>query len=151
METYNSCLSFIILMMFHVILLINIIGIFVTSDEDIFDDPNHFSKVKSILNYMYKALNVDQYMYGNCPYSNERLVLHMSTNTKVLTCKTVEVGTANKTGLMKPVEWKFLPKAQQWQRLDCYYEFDEVYPVIVKKSGISVKHQFQVINSLKIN
>ncbi|KAL0892153.1 hypothetical protein ABMA27_015350 [Loxostege sticticalis] len=120
-------------------------GIFITSDEDIFDDPNHFSKVKSILNYMYKALNVDQYMYGNCPYSNERLVLHMSTNTKVLTCKTVEVGTANKTGLMKPVEWKFLPKAQQWQRLDCYYEFDEVYPVIVKKSGISVKHQFQQI------
>ncbi|CAH2075315.1 unnamed protein product, partial [Iphiclides podalirius] len=52
-------------------------GIFITSDEDIFEDPNYYSK--------------------------------------------------------------------QWQRLDCYYEFDDVYPVIVKKSGISVKQQFQQI------
>lgn len=87
---------------------------------------------------------MNEYMYGNCPNFNERLVLHMSTNTKVLTCKSVEVGTPSKNAIMKPVEWKFLPKPQQWQRLDCYYEFDEVYPVIVKKSGISVKHQFQV-------
>ncbi|CAH0407763.1 unnamed protein product [Chilo suppressalis] len=120
-------------------------GIFVTSDEDIFEDPNQFSKVKEILYYIYKVLNVNQYMYGNCPYTNERLVLHMSTNTKVLTCKSVEVGATNKSTVIKPVEWKFVPKVQQWQRLDCYYEFDEVYPVIVKKSGISVKHQFQQI------
>ncbi|KAL4706536.1 hypothetical protein ACJJTC_015734 [Scirpophaga incertulas] len=119
-------------------------GIFVTSDEDIFEDPNHFSKVKAILNYIYKLLNSNTYMYGNCSLSNERLVLHMSTNTKVLTCKSIEVGV-NKSIIMKPVEWKFLSKAQQWQRLDCYYEFDEVYPVIVKKSGISVKQQFQQI------
>ena len=67
----------------------------------------------------------------------------MSTNTKVLNCKSIEVGLG-KTTSIKPVEWKFLSKPQQWQRLDCYYEFDEVYPVIVKKSGISVKEQFQV-------
>lgn len=67
----------------------------------------------------------------------------MCTSTKVLTCKSVEVGVGSKMSI-KPVEWKFLPKPQQWQRLDCYYEFDDVYPVIVKKSGISVKHQFQV-------
>lgn len=120
-------------------------GIFVTSDEDIFDDPNQFSKVKAILHHIFKVLSTNQFMYGNCPYLNERLVLHMSTNTKVLTCKSVEVGAAIKSTVIKPVEWKFLPKQQQWQRLDCYYEFDEVYPVIVKKSGISVKHQFQQI------
>lgn len=74
---------------------------------------------------------------------NERLVLHMSTRTKVLTCKSVEVGGAKNT-VINPVEWKFLAKPQSWQRLDCYYEFDEMYPVIVKKSGISVKQQFQV-------
>ncbi|CAH0728745.1 unnamed protein product, partial [Brenthis ino] len=119
-------------------------GIFITSDEDIFEDPNYFSKVKSILNFTHKALSVNQYMYGNCPNLNEKLVLHMSTNTKVLTCKSVDVGSG-KTTSIKPVEWKFLPKTQQWQRLDCYYEFDEVYPVIVKKSGISVKEQFQQI------
>ncbi|CAG9785060.1 unnamed protein product [Diatraea saccharalis] len=120
-------------------------GIFVTSDEDIFEDPNQFSKVKEILHYIHKVLNVNQYMYGNCPYTNERLVLHMSTSTKVLNCKSVEVGAPNRSTVIKPVEWKFVPKIQQWQRLDCYYEFDEVYPVIVKKSGISVKHQFQQI------
>lgn len=120
-------------------------GVFITSDEDIFEDPNYFSKVRSILNYTYKILHANEYMYGNCPYTNERLVLHMSTNTKVLTCKTVEVGSNVKNTIIKPVDWKFLSKAQQWQRLDCYYEFDDVYPVIVKKSGISVKHQFQQI------
>lgn len=119
-------------------------GIFITSDEDIFEDPNCFSKVKSVLNQIYKVMNANEFMYGNCPYSNERLVLHMSTSTKVLTCKSIEVGAGSKGIAIKPVEWKFLPKPQQWQRLDCYYEFDDVYPVIVKKSGISVKQQFQV-------
>ncbi|XP_072940498.1 protein odr-4 homolog [Epargyreus clarus] len=119
-------------------------GIFITSDEDIFEDPNHFSKIKTVLNYTHKVLSSNQYMYGHYTHSNERLILHMSTNTKVLTCKSLEVGSTGKTA-MKPVEWKFLPKPQQWQRLDCYYEFDEMYPVIVKKSGISVKHQFQQI------
>ncbi|XP_039749143.1 protein odr-4 homolog [Pararge aegeria] len=119
-------------------------GIFITSDEDIFEDPNYFSKVKSVLNYTYKALSGNQYMYANYPHSNERLILHMSTNTKVLTCKSIEVGSGKSTAI-KNVEWKFVAKPQQWQRLDCYYEFDDVYPVVVKKSGISVKHQFQQI------
>lgn len=82
-------------------------------------------------------------MFGSNPHSNERLILHMSTSTKVLTCKSMEVGSSRTTSV-KPVEWKFLPKPQQWQRLDCYYEFDDIYPIIVKKSGISVKQQFQV-------
>lgn len=120
-----------------------ITGIFVTTDEDVFEDPNCFSKLRSIANYTYKLLNSNPYMFGNCPQMTERLILHMSTSTKVLTCKSIEVGPVKGT-VLKPVDWKFLPKAQQWQRLDCYFEFDDVYPVIVKKSGISVKQQFQV-------
>lgn len=119
-------------------------GIFITSDEDIFEDPNSFSKVKSVVNHIYKVMSTNQYMYGNCLNTNERLILHMSTSTKVLTCKSIEVGASAKTTMISPVEWKFLAKPQQWQRLDCYYEFDDAYPVIVKKSGISVKQQFQV-------
>lgn len=68
----------------------------------------------------------------------------MSTNTQVLTCKSVEVGAGSKSTVIKPVDWKFIPKTHQWQRLDCYYEFDDIYPVVVKKNGISVKQQFQV-------
>lgn len=120
-------------------------GIFVTSDEDVFEDPNCFSKLRSTLNHIYKGLSINEYMFGNCPYSNERLILHMSTSTKVLTCKSLEVGGLNKNTTLKPVEWKFSPKALSWQRLDCYYEFDEIYPVIVKNSGVSVKNQFQQI------
>ncbi|VVC99507.1 unnamed protein product [Leptidea sinapis] len=119
-------------------------GIFITSGEEIFEDPNYFSKMKSVLNYTHKALSANPYMYGSYPHSNERLILHMSTNTKVLTCKSVEVGTGIKTSI-KPVEWKFLAKPQQWQCLECYFEFDDIYPVVVKKSGISVKQQFQQI------
>ncbi|CAH2107315.1 unnamed protein product [Euphydryas editha] len=119
-------------------------GIFITSDEDVFEDPNHFSKIKTILNFTHKILSSNPHMFGNYPHSNERLILHMSTSTKVLTCKSMEVGSG-KTTSIKPVEWKFLPKPQQWQRLDCYYEFDDIYPIIVKKSGISVKQQFQQI------
>lgn len=117
-------------------------GIFVICEEDVFEEPSLFSKLKLILNYVYKSLSANPHMYGNCPNTNDRLVLHMSTSTKVLKCKSVEVGTSKFA--ITPVEWKFLPKPQQWQRLDCYYEFDEVYPVVVKKSGISVKQQFQV-------
>ncbi|XP_041976537.1 protein odr-4 homolog [Aricia agestis] len=120
-----------------------VMGIFIVSEGDIFEDPTSFSKAKTILNYTHKVLSSNQYMYGNYSHSNERLVLHMSTSTKVLTCKSLEVG-APKT-IIKPVEWKFLSKPQQWQRIDCYYDFDEVYPVIVKQKGISVKQQFQQI------
>ncbi|XP_026329019.1 protein odr-4 homolog [Hyposmocoma kahamanoa] len=125
------------------IIAISFSGIFVICEEDVFDEPNLFGKIKLILNYVYKSLSTNPYMYGNCPNTNDRLVLHMSTSTKVLKCKSVEVGTSKFA--ITPVEWKFLPKSQQWQRLDCYYEFDEVYPVVVKKSGISVKQQFQQI------
>lgn len=100
--------------------------------------------MKAVLNHTYKALDANQHMYGNCPYTTERLVLHMSTNTQVLTCKSVEVGAGSKSTVIKPVDWKFVPKTHQWQRLDCYYEFDDIYPVVVKKNGISVKQQFQV-------
>lgn len=124
-------------------------GIFIISEEDIFEDPNIFSKIKSILNHTYKVLSSTQHMYGNYPYDNNRLVLHMATNTKVITCKSVEVGSGTKT-VIKPAEWKFLPKVPQWQRLDCYYEFDDIYPVVVKNSGISVKQQFQVYYSYRI-
>ncbi|KAG7299491.1 hypothetical protein JYU34_016453 [Plutella xylostella] len=120
-----------------------VLGIFITSEEEIFDNTNASSKVKSVLNYMHKVLNVNPHMYGNCPGTNEKLVLHYSNKTVV--CKSIEVNSAIKGLGAKPVDWKFTPKECQWQRLDTYYEFDEVYPVLVKKNGISVKDQFQQI------
>lgn len=120
----------------------NFTGIFITSEEEIFDNTNASSKVKSVLNYMHKVLNVNPHMYGNCTETNEKLVLHYSNKTVV--CKSIEVNSAIKGLGAKPVDWKFTPKECQWQRLDTYYEFDEVYPVLVKKNGISVKDQFQV-------
>lgn len=120
-------------------------GIFITSDEDIFSVQNNFKKVCSIMNHMYKVLITSQHMYGCCPVDNERLILHMNTKNKTLICKSLEIGTSSRTPLPKTVDWKFLPKPQQWQRLDCYYEFDEIYPVVVKNGGISVKQQFQQI------
>ncbi|GBP04393.1 Protein odr-4 homolog [Eumeta japonica] len=65
-------------------------GIFVISDEDVFDDPNLYTKVRMILSYTFKILETTAYMYGNHPDTNERLVLHMSTSTKVLNCKSIE-------------------------------------------------------------
>lgn len=138
----KGCLLGIKHIQINVVFAIYFSGIFIISEEEVFDEPSLFSKLKMILNHVYKSLNTNPHMYGNCPNTNDRLVLHMSTSTKVLKCKSVDVGTSKYA--ITPVEWKFLPKSQQWQRLDCYYEFDEVYPVVVKKSGISVKQQFQV-------
>lgn len=120
------------------------LGIFVTSEDDVFEDPGNFNKVRSIINHVYKVLSAPTHMYGCCPYDNDRLVLHMNSKTNAVTCKCIEIVTSGRVPITKPVDWKFLSKPQQWQRLDCYYEFDEIYPIIVKNGGISVKQQFQV-------
>ncbi|KAJ2947010.1 hypothetical protein O0L34_g16354 [Tuta absoluta] len=123
-----------------------VLGVFVTSKEDIFEEPKLLAKIKSITNCIHKLLDSNSFMYGNCSTLSEKLLLHMSTNTKILTCKSMEVGTGSSS--IKAVDWKFMAKPPLWQRLDCYYEFDEIYPVVVKKNGISVKQQFQQILEL---
>lgn len=56
--------------------------------------------------------------------------------------KTFDVDKSTSTP--KSVDFKFQPTQTLWQQLDCYHEFDDIYPVMTKKTGVSVREQFQV-------
>lgn len=83
-------------------------------------------------------------MFGLPPHS-DRLIIHFSTKDNKLSCKSIDVGNSSNTP--KVVELKFQSNLNHWQQLDCYHEFDEIYPVITKKAGVSVREQFQVNTS----
>lgn len=81
-------------------------------------------------------------MFGLPPHC-ERLIVHFSTKDNKLSSKSIDV--ENSLNTPKTVELKFQLNLNHWQQLDCYHEFDEIYPVITKKAGVSVREQFQVL------
>lgn len=111
------------------------------SPDDIFTAGPVASKLKSILTLINKTISANKYMNGSPVDCSERLIIQMSHSKKV-TAKSIEVAQA---GFFKPIEINFNSKSN-WLQLECYYEFDELYPVVLKNNtGISVKDQFQVI------
>lgn len=59
--------------------------------------------------------------------------------------KSIEV-TNTSIGFFKHVNFTYNLVPFTWQQLECYYEFDDLYPVIIKNTGVSVKEQFKVRN-----
>ncbi|XP_077283826.1 protein odr-4 homolog isoform X2 [Arctopsyche grandis] len=119
-----------------------VLGLFIVSSDDVFNDAASLNKIRSILAHINRTLSSNQYMYG-VPAHSERLVVHYSMDCDKLTSKSFDVDKSTSTP--KSVDFKFQPSQTLWQQLDCYHEFDDIYPVITKKTGVSVREQFQHI------
>jgi len=122
------------------------IGIYVVSRQDIFTDEVLLAKVKSILSNIHRTLSLNKFMYGAPPGHNDRLIIHFSNVKDKAAYKAIDIANLSNS-TPKPASVNFQTNVKGWQQLDCYYEFDEIYPVVLKDSSISVKEQFQVMDN----
>lgn len=115
----------------------HVLGIFVVSKEDLL---NPFAaKFRSILNTINKTLSSNHYLYGN-PDSPDKIVLNYLTTTSSFNCKSYNVTTSS----VKPVEFKFQPKAMKWVMLECKYDLDQTFPLYEGKVEWTLKRHLQV-------
>ncbi|CAG9768609.1 unnamed protein product [Ceutorhynchus assimilis] len=114
-----------------------VLGIFVVSDEDILNPFN--SKIKSILNLINKTLLAQNYLYGTG--DNEKLVLHFSPKSQRYLAKTYDVVTTN----VQPADFKFLQKNNKLFNLQCTYQIDHVYYLKHDEANGPLKKHIKVI------
>ncbi|XP_075233197.1 protein odr-4 homolog [Lycorma delicatula] len=124
-----------------------VLGIFIIGPGDLFNDASCQSKMISLLSYMYKCLSRSPYLHGNSPAS-EKLVFHLSTDTKKYSCRSVDIQMSAATSL-KPVDWKFQSGCTKWHQLDCFYDCEQIVPhlIINEKSASPLRKHLQEILS----
>ncbi|KAL1514160.1 hypothetical protein ABEB36_003465 [Hypothenemus hampei] len=98
---------------------VHVLGIFIVSDEDIFNPFN--TKIKSILNEINKILLLEIFLSGS--NDNEKLVLHYSPKYQKCSTKSYDVNTFS----VQPVDLKFVPKGNKLVNFECTYIIDQIY------------------------
>lgn len=115
----------------------HVLGLFIISPEDVL---NPFStKLKSILTYVYKQLNLNKYLFGN-PEASEKLLINYRTSSQQYGCKSYDVGS----GSVMPAEIKFLPNATKWVQVECSYQMDQVHHIKENESDWPLKKHMGV-------
>lgn len=114
-----------------------VLGIFIVSKEDVLTPL--ITKVKSMLQQITKQLGTNLYLYGNA-MSSEKLVLNYCTATETFTCKSYDTSTSS----VKPVDFKFMPKATKWHQLECRCELDQTVPIPQNKIDWPLKKHMTV-------
>jgi len=105
-----------------------VLGIFIVSPQNVFDNPDDFKHLKSILQQLAEVLKTDNSSNYGCSDEfdgGEKLILHYA-GKRSLSCKTINVYDLAKSGSGKPVDWKFQDKAGQWQEIETIYDIDEI-------------------------
>lgn len=97
----------------------HVLGVFVVSDEEILNPFN--SKLRTLLTKVNKTLGNQNYLFGNC--GSEKLIFHYSGKTKRYLAKSYNVASSSIT----PVDFKFLPKINNWLNFEFKYVIDYLY------------------------
>ncbi|XP_076636286.1 protein odr-4 homolog [Colletes latitarsis] len=120
-----------------------VLGAFIVGPDDTMNDNTNVHKIKSILMAIQKNLAQNRYLCGN---NEEHLILSLSSITQKYICKSVET---NKTGMLKPAEWKFQEKATKWHQLEALVDFDHLFLIAADKDPETLKKQLQnILNSI---
>ncbi|XP_076281305.1 protein odr-4 homolog [Lasioglossum baleicum] len=117
-----------------------VLGIFIVGPDDTINDNANIQKCRSILMAIHKNLSQNKYLYGN---NEEQLILNLNNISQKYTCKSVEIN--NKSGIVKPVEWKFQGKATKWHQLESVINFDNLFLIPANKDPETLKKQLQDI------
>ncbi|KAK5645785.1 hypothetical protein RI129_004249 [Pyrocoelia pectoralis] len=123
-----------------------VLGLFIVSQEDIFSSTC-ISKLKTILSQVHKKLNANTFLYGT-PNGCEKLVLHYSPSSRYV-CKNYNYETAS----LSNAEIKFQSSlAVKWLQIECKYELDQIFPIIVEKANWPLKkHMNEILQLLNTN
>ncbi|XP_076662154.1 protein odr-4 homolog isoform X2 [Halictus rubicundus] len=117
-----------------------VLGIFIVGPDDTVNDNANIQKIRSILMAIHKNLSQNKYLYGN---NEEQLILNLNNISQKYICKSVEIN--NKSGMIKPVEWKFQGKATKWHQLESVINFDNLFHIPADKDPETLKKQLQDI------
>ena len=78
----------------------------------------------------FSTLNSNGLLYA-CTDVNDngdKLLMNFVSKSASIACKTIS-SDSTKALASNPVEFKFTPKAQEWQEFETYYEIDSVFPL----------------------
>lgn len=114
-----------------------VLGIFIVAAEDIL--LPFATKIKSILSQVNKQLSANPYLYGNTK-NTEKLVLCYNSSTQSFTCKSYDTATA----VIKPADFKFMPKAMKWHQLECKCELEQTFPIPQDKIDLPLRKHMTV-------
>ncbi|XP_076752442.1 protein odr-4 homolog [Xylocopa sonorina] len=117
-----------------------VLGTFIVGPEDTINDNSNIQKLRSVLAAMHKNLSQNKYLCGDI--NEEHLILNLNSITQKYTCKSVET---NKTGMLKPADWKFQSKATKWHQLEAFIDFDRLFLIAANKDPETLKKQLQDI------
>lgn len=117
-----------------------VLGTFIVGPEDTMNNNTNIQKFRSILTAIHKSLSYNKYLCGNS--NEEHLILSLNSITQKYTCKSVET---NKTGMLKPTEWKFQAKPTKWHQLEALIDFDRLFLIAADKDPETLKKQLQDI------
>ncbi|CAK9832395.1 Protein odr-4 homolog [Anthophora retusa] len=115
-----------------------VLGTFIVGPEDTINDSNNVQKLRSVLTAIHKNLSHNKYLCGD--NNEEHLILNLNSITQKYTCKSVET---NKTGMLKPADWKFQAKATKWHQLEALVDFDYLFFIAADKDPETLKKQLQ--------
>ncbi|KAJ6642755.1 Protein odr-4 like [Pseudolycoriella hygida] len=125
-----------------------ILGIFVVSPKNVFDNSDDFKHLKSILQQLaevMKTANNSSYGCSDEFDGGEKLIFHYA-GKRSYTCKSINVYDLAKSGSGRPVDWKFQDKASQWQEFETIYDLDDTFNL--KKSAehvYDIEENFDVV------
>ncbi|CAO1402054.1 unnamed protein product [Diamesa tonsa] len=108
----------------------NILGLFLVSDTNIMNDNMALQKLKTIIMDIKSTLNSNGLLYA-CTDVNDngdKLLINFVSKSASIVCKTIS-SESTKALASNPVDFKFTPKAQEWQEFETYYEIDSVFPL----------------------
>ncbi|XP_033331696.1 protein odr-4 homolog isoform X1 [Megalopta genalis] len=117
-----------------------VLGAFIVGPDDTINDNMNIQKLRSILMAIHKNLAQNKYLCGN--NNEEQLILNLNSVSQNYTCKSVEI---NKSGTVKPAEWKFQGKATKWHQLESVIDFDRLFLIDANKDPETLKKQLQDI------
>ncbi|XP_034183464.1 protein odr-4 homolog [Osmia lignaria lignaria] len=117
-----------------------VLGIFIVGPEDTINNNTYVQKFRSVLTAIQKNLSQNKYLCGNS--NDENLILCLNSITQKYTCKSVET---NKTGMLKPTEWKFQAKPTKWHQLEALIDFDRLFLIAADTDPQTLKNQLQDI------
>ncbi|XP_053978572.1 protein odr-4 homolog isoform X2 [Hylaeus volcanicus] len=118
----------------------HVLGAFIVGPDDTMNENINVQKIKSILMAIQRNLMHNKYLCGD--NNEEHLILSLNSITQKYICKSIET---NKTGMLKPAEWKFQGKATKWHQLEALVDFDRLFLIAADKDPETLKTQLQDI------
>lgn len=72
------------------------------------------------------------------------LVLHYSSTSKAIVCKNLVAASSKDPHNLRvdPVDWQINNKPVDWIQFECYYNLDEVFPLIRRDNKLNMEENF---------